>query len=272
MPHIKSLVAVALSFVFLVACQTTASTSENCPTEDVKNWVKGSQTCFAIETFMPTTATPSTLVVALHGDLSRGGPADYTFSIAEDAALEGAIGVAMMRPGYTGGGKTSSGKATRSQDRDSRYNGAENDDIAAAVAALKRRHNVSRVVMFGHSGGATISGVLAGRTAPLVDGLILLACPCDVPAWRDYNGRSAYLGAESPVDYVQKLPKSAKVIAITGENDSNTQPYLAKDYIDRAQGAGIDATYIEVPGAGHNYRRSLIRSYVVDALKAQINR
>lgn len=272
MLHMKSLVTIILSLGLLTACQTTASTSENCPTGDIKNWVKGSQNCFALETFMPATTAPSTLVVVLHGDLSRGGPADYTFSIAEDAATEGAIGVAMMRPGYSGGGKTSSGNATRRQDRDSRYNGAENDDIAAAVAALKRRHNVSRVVMFGHSGGAAISGVMAGRAAPLIDGLILLACPCDVPAWRDYNDRSAYLGAESPVDYVQKLPKSAKVIAITGDNDSNTQPYLAKDYVKRAKASGIDATYIEVPAAGHNYRRSLMRSYVVDALRAQINR
>lgn len=270
--HMKFFSAIALPFVFLAACQTTTSTSENCSTKDVKNWVKGSQTCFAIKTFMPAATTPSTLVVVLHGDLSRGGPADYTFSIAEDAASEGAIGIAMMRPGYSGGGKTSSGRATRSQDRDSRYNGAENDDIATAVAVLKQQYNVSRVVMFGHSGGAAISGVMAGRAAPLVDGLILLACPCDVPRWRDYNGRSAYLGAESPVDYVQKLPKSAKVIAINGEEDSNTQPYLAKDYVKQARGAGIDATYIEVPEAGHNYRLSLMRPYIVDALKAQINR
>jgi poly(3-hydroxybutyrate) depolymerase len=263
---------ITLSLVFLAASQTTASTSENCPVADVKNWVKGSQDCFALETFMPATAAPSTLVVVLHGDLSRGGPADYAFSIAEDAASEGAIGVAMMRPGYSGGGKTSSGKATLQQDRDNRYNGVENDDIAAAVAALKLKHNVSRVVMFGHSGGAAISGVMAGRAAPLVDGLILLACPCDVPAWRDYNDRRPYLGAESPVDYVQKLPKSTKVIAITGENDSNTQPYLAKDYIERANNAGVDAMYIEVPGAGHNYRRSLMHPYIVEALKAQIIR
>lgn len=267
----RSLVAITLSLGLLTASHTPALSSENCPTGDIENWVKGRQNCFALETFMPAMAAPSTLVVILHGDLSRGGPADYIFSIAEDAASEGAIGVAMMRPGYSGGGKTSSGKATRRQDRDSRYNGAENDEIATAVATLKRQHNVSRVVLFGHSGGAAISGVMAGRAAPLVDGLILLACPCDVSAWRDYNGRSAYLGAESPIDYVQKLPKTAKLIAIAGKNDSNTQPYLAKDYVKRARAEGLDATYIEVPGAGHNYRLSLMRAYVVEALQAQIN-
>lgn len=270
MKKFTSIAAIALAFGLLSACQTTSATSESCPTGDARNWVKGSPTCFAIETFTPSSASPSTLVVVLHGDLSRGGPADYSFSIAEDAASLGAVGVAMMRPGYSGGGKTSSGRATRRQDRDSRYSGTENDDIAAAVAALKRQYNVSRVVMFGHSGGAAISGVLAGRSAPLIDGLILLACPCDVPTWRDRNGRSAYLGAESPINYVEKLPKTTKVIAITGEKDSNTQPYLAKDYVQQAKNSGIDATYIEVPGAGHNYRLSLMRTYVVDALKAQI--
>lgn len=260
-----------LSMGALAACQTTTSTSEACPAGDVKNWVKGSQTCFAVETFLPETTSKSVLVVVLHGDLTSGGKADYTFSIAEDAASEGAIGVAMMRPGYSGGQKTSSGKATRRQPRDIRYGATENDDVAAAVEALKRHYGVSRVVMFGHSGGATISGVLAGRSAPLVDGLVLLACPCDVPTWRDQNGWGAYLGAESPINYVQAVPKSAKIIALTGANDSNTGSYLARDYIQKAQEAGIDATFIEIPGGGHNYRRSLMRSYVVDALNKQIN-
>ena len=38
---------------------------------------------------------------------------------------------------------------------------------------------------------------------------------------------------------------------ITGGNDGNTKPVLARDYVASLKGKGIDATYIEVPGVGH---------------------
>ena len=39
----------------------------------------------------------------------------------------------------------------------------------SAVVGLKKRHDVNRVVMVGHSGGVVISEVMLGRAAPLAD-------------------------------------------------------------------------------------------------------
>ena len=48
------------------------------------------------------------------------------------------------------------------------------DSVAAAVAALRKHHNASRVVVVGHSGGAANAGVILGRAAPLVDVAVLI--------------------------------------------------------------------------------------------------
>mgnify|MGYP003389371873 FL=1 len=86
--------------------------------------------------------------------------------------------------------------------------------MAAAVANLKKHHGVASVVMVGHSGGAAISGVILGRSAPLVDAVLLVSCPCDVPKWRDARDRKPLENAESPVDYL----KSVRLSEVGAEN------------------------------------------------------
>ena len=95
----------------------------------------------------------------------------------EAAAARGAVGIAMMRPGYTGDGRTSSGLASRDQNRDQIYSAAEFDSVGAAVAALKAHHKAGRVVMIGHSGGAANAGVLLGSRPDIVDAVILIRAP-----------------------------------------------------------------------------------------------
>ena len=55
----------------------------------------------------------------------------------------------------------------------------------------------------------------------------------------------------SPHDFIGKIGKETTVIAVTGGNDDNTEPVLASDYVANLNGMGIDATYIEVSGVGH---------------------
>jgi len=56
----------------------------------------------------------------------------------------------------------------------------------------------------------------------------------------------------SPHDFIGKIDMKTTVVAVTGGNDGNTEPVLARDYVASLKGKGIDATYIEVPGVGHN--------------------
>ncbi|MAL76549.1 MAG: hypothetical protein CMM62_16390, partial [Rhodospirillaceae bacterium] len=91
------------------------ASDDDCRPADNQTYVQGGEECLAIQTYLPgTPAQTKTLVIVLHGDLSSGGPADYIFPVAETAAEMGAVGVAMMRIGYSGGGRSSTGRASRS--------------------------------------------------------------------------------------------------------------------------------------------------------------
>ena len=240
---------------FLATCLLGAQAiaEKPCASPDNVGSVSGTAHCLQIKTYTPRQGPGKTLVVVLHGDLSRGGTADYIASVAGISATYGAVGVAMARPGYTLDGRTSSGVASRDQARFYLYGSEEIDSITVAVAALKKHHGAERVVMVGHSGGAVISGVMLGRAAPLVDAAILVSCPCDVASWRSLNNSRPLVNAESPVDYLSVVPKTAKIYAVTGERDRNTWPVLAEDYVEKAKGMGLDARFHLVKKAGHGF-------------------
>ena len=61
------------------------------------------------------------------------------------------------------------------------------------------------------------------------DGALLVACPCDIRAWRE--GRTAWPRSESPIQWVDRVERSARVIALTGSRDDNTLPQLAEAYV-----------------------------------------
>ena len=242
-------------FVFALMLLYVNQADARCESPDNLNYVSGSEHCLAIKTLSPPGDSAKTLVVALHGDLSRGGDADSTISVAMRAASYGAIGVGMARPGYTLDGRTSSGEATRDLHRDDRFTFSEISSIAVAVASLKKHHDAKRVVMVGHSGGSIISGVILGGAAPLVDAAILVSCPCNMVEWRYSHNRRPFANAESPSDYLSLVPKTSKIFALTGERDENTWPELAQDYVKKARSMGLDAIFLMVEKVGHGFGR-----------------
>ena len=251
--HMVRKIAAFLMFFVFILMPVYAYAS--CESPDNVKYVSGSEHCLAIKTLPPSSRYKKTLVVALHGSLSRGGDADYIIRVARRAARYGAVGVAMARPGYTLDGRTSSGVATRDQNRDEIYTADEISSIGVAVDSLKKHHGAERVVMVGHSGGAVISGVILGGFAPLVDAAILVSCPFDIPKWRYSLGRKPFANAESPSDYLSLVLKSSKIFALTGERDTNTSPELAQDYVNKARGMGLDATFYSIERAGHGFNR-----------------
>ena len=257
-----ALVVSALVALILFFKSVAPAEAATCKEPDNLNFVQGQRHCFAVKTF-PAAAGADVLFVVLHGDLSRGGPADYIFPVGEFIAQRGMPAVVLMRPGYTGDGRSSTGRPTRSQRRDEVYRESEIASIGTAVAALKEYHGVERVVMVGHSGGALISGVLLGRNPDLVDAAVLVACPCDVSRWRRTRSRQPLPFAQSPHRWLNQVAKDARIFAIAGSEDDNTHPDLARDYVDKAKARGIRAEFVLVPGAGH----SLGRKYRAPFLK-----
>ena len=242
----------AVVFPIVVAVSSGAVEARTCEEPDNVTFVQGTRHCLAIETFAPASRT-DTLVVTLHGALSRGGTADYMIRFARDVSELGVSAVAMMHPGYIGAGRTSSGRPARDRRRDENYRKREVDSIASALEKLKTHHGAKRLILVGHSLGAIISGVILGRHPDLADAALLVACPCDLERWRSGHGRQRLAFAQSPHRYLGKIAPDTKIVALTGSEDDNTRPSNGQAYVAKANKRGLDAKFVLVQGAGHGY-------------------
>lgn len=228
---------------------------QRCAKPDLVERVVGKELCLAIRTFGADTAGPSpTLVVVLHGDMSSGGPPEYHMAIAKRLAKAGVVAVGMIRPGYTDKDERASDGSTSHTDH---YTAENVDAIAEAVAKLKAHHKAAATVLIGHSGGAATAGVIIGRHPGVADRALLISCPCDISRWRNLRRRSPWYSSLSPSDYAGKVPATAKVIAITGDRDDNTDVELGRDYVTKLKQRGVAARFVAVPGAGHNINKAM---------------
>lgn len=260
--------------LLLAACQTTSeSDRQACATPDNVTRVVAGGECLVIKTFNAgLSRTDPILVVFIHGDVSSGGPATYHIRHTRDAsdAIKGVISVAMLRPGYYDDqGNTSSG---HNFDRRDSYTPHNVDAVAEALRVLKQHHKSRRLVAVGHSGGAAIIGVILGRHPGLVDAAALVSCPCNIPTWRaNRSVHSIWSNSLSPHRFVAKVPTTTQVIAITGSDDTNTEPGLARDYAASLKQRGVPARFLTVEGAGHHSGNRLFLSWVFkEALQALI--
>jgi ketosteroid isomerase-like protein/pimeloyl-ACP methyl ester carboxylesterase len=231
-----------------------ANTAESC-VADNKTGVTANGECLVIKTYGES-AQRTSLVVFIHGDGYRPdpadyGPSDYMYWLARNYGTKGVVAVGLIRPGYFDSkGNHSTGNSHRAWDN---YQSDVIETVAAAVKALKHHYKAENVILAGHSGGSAISGVIIGMYPELVDAVVLGACPCNVPEWRTLRrGYNNWPLSLSPHDFIGKIDKGTKVFAITGGYDRNTEPVIARDYVASLKRIGIDATYIEVTGAGHN--------------------
>jgi len=247
----------ALALGVLIA--SAAPTLAKCPANaDAEQWVDGGELCLAMAVAGTKDAGPSpTLVVLVHGDTSSGGPADYLVPFARSLTRK-VVTVSLLRPGYEDrAGRKSEGSHNGRRDS---YTAQNVDAVGAAIQTLKTRFRARRVIAMGHSGGAAIIGVLAGRRPGLIDAAVLVSCPCDIPSWRAARGRGEWRQSLSPHSYAAKVPKQTTVVAITGSEDDNTSPRLARTYIASLAGNGSLARFEAAPGAGHRFNGPLAAS------------
>lgn len=201
-----------------------------------------------------------TLAVFVHGDVSSGGAADYMYSYAKNFARNGIVAVAILRPGYYDkAGNTSSGSDNGRRDG---YSGSNINALSGAIRELKAKYGATKVVGLGHSGGAAMLGVIAGKGGVL-DAAVLVSCPCDIQKWRAARGRGSW-SSQSPSDYASGV--SIPIVAVTGSSDDNTSPDLAQDYVEKLKARGISAQ-VKIVGGGHNFGGGLA-STAVSALSA----
>jgi len=189
------------------------------------------------------------LIVLMHGDVSSGGPANYMHPFARQVSEQypQAKVISLLRPGYSDGSLTSPGTNYNRRDQ---YTAENNRLVADTIENLKAASPGAKTIVMGHSGGAAQLGAIIGQRAGLVDGAILLSCPCDIKRWRAQF--RPFPRSQSPSDFVATTSPATQVIAITGANDDNTYSALASDYVSSLQAAGVNAKFVEVPNAGHH--------------------
>lgn len=113
-------------------------------------------------------------------------------------------------------------------------------------------------MLVGHSGGAAISANVAAASPGLINSLILVSCPCDVPAFRMHMARQQLSpfwiwpsDSESPLDTVNTMTSATQIFAITGQEDPITLVDYARAYIDAAIRRGLNAELTILPQRGH---------------------
>ncbi len=210
------------------------------------------------------------VVIVLHGDMSKGGPANYHYSFAKSVAKanKGSTAIALLRPGYSDGkGNKSAGSNNGRRDH---YTKKNNDRLAQAITAIKAAYKPQRLIVVGHSGGAAQTGSVIGRYPGLIDSALLVSCPCNIAAWRSAKNASAWPSSQSPHKYLKSIAKSTRIFVINGSRDRNTRPKQAQDYTAQAQAAGLQAAYVELSGAEHGFNR--MANKIGKIVKSEINR
>ena len=104
---------------------------------------------------------------------------------------------------------------------------------------------------------------------PALGQLLLVVDP--VPKWRRARGRNPLALVQSPHKWLKKVDADARIIAITGSEDENTFPDLARDYVEKARARGIDAEFVLVKGAGHGLDRRY-RELLTEAIEQLLGR
>jgi pimeloyl-ACP methyl ester carboxylesterase len=222
------------------------------PRSTIAEYVLGGGLCLAATTFGTESAGEAPiLIVVVHGDISDGGAATYHTDFASTLARPGVITVALIRPGYAGGdGRRSQGY---NYGRTDSYSATTVAAIGGAIEALRRHYRPRRVIYVGHSGGAAIGGVLIGQRPKLIDAAALVSCPCDIARWLAERRRPQWTRSLSPSHHLHRVKRATQVVAITGTDDDNTKPQLARDYAARLAARGVRARFEPVDGVGHGF-------------------
>lgn len=264
---------VGLMVIFFTQVLALPAKADPCTQDDFEQSVSGREQCLRMRRFGDL--QPDALLVWLHGDVSAGGPASYHFPIAENSAVEFSarkvLAVALVRPGYPDGSGHESTVSLWDRGRTDHYTKANVGEVGAAIERLRDHYKPRQVIVVGHSGGAATTAVLLGMKPGLIDAAVLVSCPCELVSWRANRRGKAWGMSENPSKWIDQIPSTTNVIALTGERDDNTLPEIARTYIEGLAGRQIKAEFRLLPGENHNsaFRSAAVFNAVRELLHPQ---
>ena len=219
--------------------------------------------CVVIRRLAPDAATAATptartrfkvLVVFLHGD--NGGRIELKADSGTAAILTEklqAVTIAMQRPGYRSGLGVSDGQSGAGDDD---YTSENVEIVAAALSNLRNLNYDKKILLIGHSGGAAMAALVASRFPGSADAYLLAACPCDVPAWRQWRSSSAgksgaWSRSLSPLAEAEKISSGTLISMVVGNKDENTLPQFSEAYARALQARGVKTRVTYAMNATH---------------------
>lgn len=243
---------ICLCLGFSAAAQTTVT----CDPADNLQTVSAGDDCLALLSFgQDGMQAGGTLVVFLHGDVSKGGPSDSFRRIAEKMTAPGRMAVVLIRQGYYDSNNRQS--TGRNYDRSDNATADNIDNIGLALAQLKSFHHAARLVVVGHSRGSNIAGVLIGRRPGLIDAAFLMSCPCDLETRQSIRNmqrsKSSSYRSLSPLDFTDGIPPSTWIATVTGSKDDNTAHGMLEAWHDALRKRNLPVRDLILDGEKHNW-------------------
>lgn len=239
--------SLALLPLFLAGCATTSVVTPSPQAAQAKPDLYA-------QTFGQTSAAAvQTLIVVLHADSQ---PSHYGFAAAAARAVPQSVVVAMLRPGYADDtGHSSPG--TRGTGTGDNYTPDRIAAVGDSIAGLRLRYPNARTILVGDAGGAAIAANLAGTRPALLDGMVLVSCPCTLPEWRARMQKRdpAWGSAVTSLDPLKTsggvLP-SLRAAVLVGADDPVTPIPYSRAYAEALTLRGVATDYRIVPGKGHD--------------------
>ncbi|WP_423602031.1 alpha/beta hydrolase family protein [Sphingomonas sp. MS122] len=199
-----------------------------------------------------------TLFVVVHGDGAAGTEIDISGFAKSLAATEPESAVVrLLRPGYAdGAGNQSPG--TRGAGAGDDYTSDRIAVVGDTIAALRNRYRRARVIAIGEGGGAAVVANLAGLRPNLIDGMVLVSCPCALPEWRRYMaGREkpadpwrAKIDSLDPLQTAGGIAPTLRAALISGADDKTVPARFARSYAEALSLRGIATDFRILPDQG----------------------
>lgn len=195
-----------------------------------------------------------TLYIVIHGMGRRAKIDTSVFAKALAAAEPDSAVIRLLRPGYADGlGGQSPGTRGASPSDDSSA-----ERIAAvgdAIAALRQRYRRARVVLIGEVGGAVVVANLAGLRPNLIDGIVLVSCPCALPEWRAYRAKREpdtphwreKLVSLDPLQTAGGIQPGLRAAILVGGADADVPARFSRSYAEALSLRGIATDFRIIP-------------------------
>ncbi len=250
-------IGATLAAWLLATADARAQAPSRCPDDapiDGIHRVGNTAACLVMRVYEPPSHPLKTVTVFLHADTGGKTSMDDNGTAARLSQVTQTSVVALQRPGYSSVLGTSGGTTSLKGDD---YSAENVERIGAALANLRTFYPNRKILLIGHSGGAAMAALIAERQPAAADAYLLAACPCDVPAWREWRrssvgARDVWTRSLSPQKGATAIEPGSVVRMVVGSADNNALPRFSEAFVLALEAAGARADLVVAKDADHS--------------------